>query len=659
MEVTIEEKKIQVTESIIRESLQIEDRIEYPMEIDVHQTEEILEHMGYEGTFPPTIKKLLPQCWKLLAHVFVSCISGRRSGANEISLANTGAIAALAAENVREESEEQSMPMENEDIPHSPTKLEVEEIHHSPTAYVADEHDNLKENDSKSSREDDENDLYEDMEFLKEIDFTGINDDIPTNIEFDFGDEDFDPFLDIPSSRPLDITTSQGDVTSEIPPFVSPVSTSSPVISDLTEPQTSQTSIRTSQSLESMEVPSVRCAPQVISTITATSAHSPPNQTDEDEASIRLVKYLAQSGPTSSHGKGISFNEGRTDDDKSSSSDLREEIRILRKQLIEKSIQMDQLSAHIFELGAKDEEKTKQINDLQTSLGYVLANYFNLKNILYDAFDEEVKALFQQPHGVVDPPSVQSPPATEDLPVNPPAPRTTTIVNRFEKEAEGSRARITIKQGKRIVTANQSEGLLFMKNSNENRKTRDPVSTIMDLKKRKFGDEYGDRTGASECYKSTHDFNSWTKIDLAELSRAPFHNPSKDPNASNFKRFLDRQPATKKQKEIPIPQHFHEGYLDDMKFWAYDDETTTATIKFKNQEHVLRLISAKDLLRFRERDIRTLARHQIICRKDAMEAAAKEFTAMVATIIKGRLWMGSMGTSDMRLFEKSAEEPKE
>ncbi|CAI9265136.1 unnamed protein product [Lactuca saligna] len=161
------------------------------------------------------------------------------------------------------------MPMENEDIYLSPSEPEAEEIHHSPTTYVADEHDNQKANDSKSSREDDDDDLYEDVEFLKEIDFIGINDDIPTNIEFDFGDEDFDPFLDIPNSCP---------------------------------------------------------------------------------------------------------------------------------------------------------------------------------------------------HGVVDRPFVQSPPVTDDLPVNPPAPRTTTILNRFEKEPEGSRARITIKQGKRIVTAKQSEGLLFMKN---------------------------------------------------------------------------------------------------------------------------------------------------------------------------------------------------
>nr|KAJ0226544.1 hypothetical protein LSAT_V11C100003850 [Lactuca sativa] len=763
VEATIEEKKIQVTESIIRESLQISDRPEYTMEIDIHQTQDVMEHMGYEGTFPPTIKKLLPPCWKYLAHVFVSCISGRRSGANGISLANTGAIVALAAgfefnfskfilnemilnlegnkrdkfwmyprflqiilnvnhaelqrgddvldfksigpsafglmkqkrggkfvfegkfllikfgifkEDGRDESEEQSMPMENEDTHHSPSEPEVEEIHHSPTACVADEHEYQKANDSKSSQGYDDDNLYDNVELLKEIDFTGINDNIPANIEFDLNDEDFDPFLGIPSSRankvnevvslatktrveedslkillstskPLEVTTSQGDVTSEIPPSVSLVSTSAPIISDLSEPHTSQTSLRTSQSLESLEIPAVKSAPQVTSTITATFAHSPPKQTNEgpstmfeteysptrpslDEASIRLVRHLAQSSPTSSRGKGISFNEGRTDDDKFSSSDLREEVGVLRQQLIEKSIQMDQLSAYIFELRAKDEEKTKQIKDLQTSLGSVLANCFNLKNVLYDAFGEKVKALFQQPHGVVDPPSAQSPPAIDDLPVDPAAPRTTTIVDRFENEPEGSRARITIKRGKRVVTTKHREGLLFMKNTNENRKAKEPSLTVKE--------NFPSMKTAKARYRKDKD--------------------ALDPETGKPMKII-LWPATKKQKDIPIPQHFQEGYLDNMEFWAYDDETATAAIKFKDQERVLRLINAKDLLRFRERDIRTLARHQIICRKEIMEAASKEYTAMVATIINGSLWMGSMGRSDLRLFEKPAEEPKE
>ncbi|CAI9304503.1 unnamed protein product [Lactuca saligna] len=632
--------------------------------------------------------------------------------------------------------------MESEDIVHSTTEPEIEEVHVSPTAAVAEEHDYQKEDETLSAQEDDDDDLYGDVEFLKEIDFTGISDDIPTNIEFDLNDEYFGPFPGIPSSclnkfdevassatkireegnvlknflstsKPMEVASSQGDVTSDIPPFVSSISTSALIVPDSTQPQTSQSSMET---------------------ITATTAYSPPKQFDEgpstmfetggsssileysptipslDEASIRLAKHLAQHSPTSSRGKGISFREERSGDDKSSSPDLREEIGILRQGLIEKTIQMDQITSYIEELRAKDEEKTKQIKDLQMSLGSVTASYFNLKNASYDTFGNRVKVLFQQPHGIDDPPIAHSHSASDDLPFNPPAPRKTTVVNRFEKELEGSRARITIKEGKRTVTANQSEDLLFMKNSNENRKAKDPVLTVMDLKKRKFGNEFGDRSrirmwafdpetnlwvvkrnlGTSEFYKSSHDFNSWTKIDLAELSRAPFHNPSEDPSASNFKRFLDKQvkenfpkmktaralyrkdkevldpesgepmkiilwPATKQHKEIHIPQHFQEGYLDKMEFWAYDDETATTAIKFKDREKVMRLISAKDLLRFRERGIRTLSHHQIICRKDVMEAAAKEFTAMVATITNGRMWMRSMGRLDLKLYEKPNE----
>ncbi|CAI9276287.1 unnamed protein product [Lactuca saligna] len=105
-------------------------------------------------------------------------------------------------------------------------------------------------------------------------------------------------------------------------------------------------------------------------------------------------------------------------------------------------------------------------------------------------------------------------------------------------------------------------------------------------------------------------------------------------------------PATNQFKDIPIPQYLQEGYLDDMEFCAFDDETATAAIKFKNRDTVLRLVCAKDLLRFRERDIQTLAPHQIICRKDVMEVVAKEFTRMVASIINGKLWMGSKGVID-------------
>ena len=129
-----------------------------------------------------------------------------------------------------------------------------------------------------------------------------------------------------------------------------------------------------------------------------------------------------------------------------------------------------------------------------------------MKNLLYDAFGDKVKALFPQPHGIEDPPMAPTQSSEGNLLVNQPPPRTTTIVNRFEKEPENARSRITIKHGKKTVTANKSEGLLFMKNSNKNHNAKDPVLTVTDLKKRKFGDEFGDRSGI-KMWAFNHEVN--------------------------------------------------------------------------------------------------------------------------------------------------------
>ena len=73
--------------------------------------------------------------------------------------------------------------------------------------------------------------------------------------------------------------------------------------------------------------------------------------------------------------------------------------------------------------------KTKHIKDLQTNLGSMTTFYLSLKNILYDAFGDKVKALFQQPHGIEDPPVAPTESTQGDFPVDSPPPRTTTIVN--------------------------------------------------------------------------------------------------------------------------------------------------------------------------------------------------------------------------------------
>lgn len=229
--------------------------------------------------------------------------------------------------------------------------------------------------------------------------------------------------------------------------------------------------------------------------------------------------------------------------------------------------------------------------------------------------------MFQQPVGIEDPPSVPVQPSVSDNLVDQPPPRTTRIVDQFEEEPANANPRITIKHVKRTVTSEKKEGFLFTKNSNENRRAEEPQLTVTDLEKRRFGDKFGNRTGIKmwgfdhelnlwvvkrnsgnlEYYKSIHDFSSWTIVDLFELLMTPFYNPSQDPSAFTFKRFLEGQVkdnfpkmktakslirrdkeildpetdepmkimlwlATNQLKEIPIPQHLHEGCLDDIDF---------------------------------------------------------------------------------------------
>ncbi|CAI9269496.1 unnamed protein product [Lactuca saligna] len=492
---------------VVKKNNKGEKFIEATMENKQIHIREVLDHIGYEGTFPPTIKKLLPPCMKYPAHIFVSCIFGRRSGANEISLVNTGAIAALAAgydfnfskfilnemilnlegnkrdkfmmyprlvqiilnvthpklqrgnevldlksigpnafglmkqkrtgkfvfegkfplikfgifeERDKEESEEHPVLVESEDTHHSGSEPEIEVIFDSPMAFVAEEHDFQKSSGSKSTQEDDDESLYNDVDFLKAIDFTGIGDHIPTNIEFDLSDEDcgmFPETLNNCANKADEAASSAAKARDEGSNLKILLSCSKPL--DNTSSQ-ADTSSKSSQPLASLEVPVTKSAPQVLSTITTTIQSYPlpsqegpstnfetggsssipeysPTRPSMDEASIRLAKHLAQIDTVPSHGKGISFREGQSHSD------------------------------------------------------------------------------------------------DDDFPLDPPAPRKTIVINRFEKEPEGSEARVTAKQGKRIISEGQREGLLFMKNSNENRRAKDPVLIVTDLKKQKFGDMYGDR----------------------------------------------------------------------------------------------------------------------------------------------------------------------
>ncbi|CAI9269869.1 unnamed protein product [Lactuca saligna] len=88
-------KKIVISELVIREVLHFKDQPNSPVEIPIDQIREVLDRMGYEGTFPPTMKKFIHPYWCFLAHAFIICISCRKGRADEISLSSTSVIVAV------------------------------------------------------------------------------------------------------------------------------------------------------------------------------------------------------------------------------------------------------------------------------------------------------------------------------------------------------------------------------------------------------------------------------------------------------------------------------------------------------------------------------------------------------------------------------------
>ena len=58
--------------------LEFGDAFAFLIDYFADQVKEVMEKMYYNGTYPPTIKKLLPPYWRFLAYSFVICILEER-----------------------------------------------------------------------------------------------------------------------------------------------------------------------------------------------------------------------------------------------------------------------------------------------------------------------------------------------------------------------------------------------------------------------------------------------------------------------------------------------------------------------------------------------------------------------------------------------------
>ncbi|MFS7929411.1 hypothetical protein Hanom_Chr04g00332231 [Helianthus anomalus] len=88
--------EVSVNEQDIREVLLFGDEADDPVEYPKEKVMEVLVKMIYEGVCPPpTIKKLLHPHWRLLAHIYLACISGNKRGLDKLKLKQTSGVVSV------------------------------------------------------------------------------------------------------------------------------------------------------------------------------------------------------------------------------------------------------------------------------------------------------------------------------------------------------------------------------------------------------------------------------------------------------------------------------------------------------------------------------------------------------------------------------------
>ncbi|KAL6557092.1 hypothetical protein OROMI_017442 [Orobanche minor] len=96
IETTVNAVKVVITVDVIREVLQITDSPEFSTTVSRTMVNKVLQMMNYESKLTGTIyKKYFPPFWRFLIHTFIHCISGKRSGFDEMTFRYSSAIVAL------------------------------------------------------------------------------------------------------------------------------------------------------------------------------------------------------------------------------------------------------------------------------------------------------------------------------------------------------------------------------------------------------------------------------------------------------------------------------------------------------------------------------------------------------------------------------------
>ncbi|MFS7936962.1 hypothetical protein Hanom_Chr05g00421911 [Helianthus anomalus] len=761
--------EVSISEQDIREVLLFGDAADDPIEYSKEKVMEVLIKMSYEGaTPPPTIKKLLHPYWRMLAHVYLVCISGNKSGLDKLTLKQTSAVVSLVEGwkynysksvfddmfvNVKTLNEKYwykfprfiQMILEKKypKLPVTVKTYDAKMMNHSvftwinqksrenvgvkyenkraltkfgnfaeiqeavPTqinAIVAEEHDVEIVEPPVGTQEPIEN-----------VDLTGIESEEDVRDDRTMEDEEKDEYV---HESETEIETMNENPTAETilvsPPHVESITEATvddrlleDPVADLQPRKRSRRDPRLSGEINVQVTPEIsnpfdtsqpkinytpsELNPKIIDFILddrsamympapkpGEGSSSGPSDADVIRAAELLQAAAAQVEMGAKSKQAEVFESAETVES-SDSDDIFEEneTTILMRRI--STLEEDKIfkDAQIASLMEELVVKNQKINELETNLGELSAVVMDIKQKLQGKFPKE----FADP------------------------PKETTAEEREQQRKEHEDAMNRYYEST-PRTANQKprKRMVIMRNVGAERNLEfgdQPDRYVITTEKKTKGNRsgivswaYNDEKGMFivlrknnevEYYESSEDFNSWTPVDLRELSNAGFHDQVKNPHCKigfNFYKKLQQQarvnfkdmklaeskivedaevldpatgkpyktvewPATKQANTVPLLKELPDNTLKGFKFWVYDQVSGQAVIVCDDVEY--RFIDTRDLMCFGENDINLLAKSQIQSDPE-YEVCAKGWTGAVAQIINLKLWSGQRSRVETQLF---------
>ncbi|KAF5815862.1 hypothetical protein HanXRQr2_Chr03g0127831 [Helianthus annuus] len=371
--------------------------------------------------------------------------------------------------------------------------------------------------------------------------------------------------------------------------------------------------------------------------------------------------------PSSSSGKRPEEPLRMPFDDDSSDEDEFISMREMKRRLV---VEQDSIhkEAKIIQLEDVIVKKDQQIEQLQGDVSLLFSMVYDLRGKLEKKFGQE----FSDPTDVEN----RKKAFEEDN-----AEKNAAMEKYFERVTDPEAAKAKAERIKR------KRELVILKNKNLNPDDVDAQAShhMMDVGETLY-DKVGNRSGVVswgydhdrhrwwikrkvgpvEWYKHPGQFQSFTKVDLTELSNAPYvddnpggpghifferlkrevqHNfpsmrtadsivkPLKGVRDSFTKKRMKvvHWPVTDKEKVIPLVKKIPQGALKSLHFWAYDERLGQAVFVCDGDVS-FRLVDQVDVLNIALEDLEVLAQNQIRA-TEKYEDIAKGWTAAVASAI--------------------------